>query len=116
MPEYINKTKFLEQLRQELSEIDTVHHDHIDIEKQMYEFAVKKVEEMEGEDVEPVKHGKWVRYEGVNTYLYGKYHCSVCGEKAVYDHDNYGYEIDANLTDCCPHCGARMDGGSNNGV
>ena len=32
------------------------------------------------------------------------------GEKAVYDHDNYGYEIDANLTDCCPHCGARMDG------
>ena len=51
MPEYINKTKFLEQLRQELSEIDTVHHDHIDLEKQMYEFVIKKVESIDGEDV-----------------------------------------------------------------
>ena len=57
----------------------------------------------------PVKYGKWIKYEGVNTYLYGKYCCSVCGEKAVYDHDDYGYEINANLTDCCPHCGVRME-------
>ena len=30
-----------------MSEIGTVHHDHINLEKQMYEFAVKKVEEMD---------------------------------------------------------------------
>lgn len=45
MNEYINKTKLLEQLNSELSEISIVHHDHIDLEKQMYEFAIKKVEE-----------------------------------------------------------------------
>lgn len=47
MPEYINKTKLLEQLNSELSEISTAHHDHIDLEKQMYEFAIKKVKEMD---------------------------------------------------------------------
>lgn len=48
MAEYINKNQFLEQLHQELSDISTLHHDHIDLEKQMYEFVIKKVEEMEG--------------------------------------------------------------------
>lgn len=45
MNEYINKTKLLEQLNSELSEISTVHHDHIDLEKQMYKFTIKKVKE-----------------------------------------------------------------------
>ena len=47
MAEYINKNQFLEQLHQELSDINTLHHDHIDLEKQMYEFAFKKIEEVE---------------------------------------------------------------------
>ena len=95
MNEYINKTKFLEQLRQELSEIDTVHHDHIDLEKQMYEFAIKKVEEMDNEDVEPVKHCRWL----INSDGYYPY-CSEC--KCEPD--------DRKMSKHCPHCGARMDG------
>lgn len=94
MNEYINKTKFLEQLRQELSKIDTVHHDHIDLEKQIYKFAIKKVEEMESEDVESIKHGRWL----INSDGYYPY-CSECNEEPT-------MRI---MSKFCPSCGAKMD-------
>ena len=106
MNEYINKTKFLEHLRQELSEIDTIHHDHINLEKQMYEFAVKKVEEMESEDVKPVKYGHWRKESGMITL----YQCSECNcyvsEERYYDYVN---DI-MRYTKYCEHCGAKMEG------
>lgn len=55
---------------------------------------------------ESIKHGKWIFKNG---YLGNTYYCSEC-EKAVYL-NKYG---EPNLTDFCPDCGARMDGGGIN--
>lgn len=67
-------------------------------------------------DVVPVKHGWWVQYTeseitGWNPEFAGRdpvggYTCSACGYEAVYScNDEYV------LSDYCPNCGARMDGG-----
>lgn len=54
----------------------------------------------------PVVQGKWI-----NAYIGGVHHyrCSECGEytEAVW-HANFVYNF-------CPNCGARMDGGADNG-
>lgn len=68
--------------------------------------ALRRVKDVAKEyavDVELVKHGKWIFKNG---YLGNTYYCSEC-EKAVYL-NKYG---EPNLTDFCPDCGARMDGG-----
>ena len=50
-------------------------------------------------DVEPVKHGRWVK-EKSDVLIH--WHCSVC-EKC--------YFLEEPNADYCPHCGAKMDGG-----
>ena len=55
-------------------------------------------------DVEEAKHGKWYRHtqkEHGDTCFY----CSVCEEMALSDCMVW------ELTDYCPYCGAKMDGG-----
>lgn len=70
--------------------------------------------------VDPLKHGKWE--EGF---------CSICGAEAAYndiDEAIFDYDWEENLryshtetrreyhkTPFCPDCGAKMDGGKNNG-
>ena len=107
MGEYINKTKFLEQLQQELSEISTIHHDHIDFEKQMYEFAIKKVEDVDVEDVEIVKHGHWIdRTVWIGGLGRARRECSCCGTifdgKAFSRKSGIGFKY-------CEECGAKME-------
>lgn len=56
------------------------------------------------EKAEPVTHGRWVE---VHRTPFGSsaYRCSVCdGYMPFYN----GYKY-------CPHCGAKMDGGNNDG-
>lgn len=55
-------------------------------------------------DVVPVVHGRWERRRNV-------WYCTNCGK---------GYKITygavaANMHNYCPHCGAVMDGGADNG-
>lgn len=54
-------------------------------------------------DVVPVVHGWWNATET----------CSLCGEKSTegLDATTWNYW----LPNYCPHCGARMDGGEDNG-
>ena len=53
-------------------------------------------------DVEPVRHGKWV----VVKDEYGGYaRCSVCGDEFTC------WEGDCAITNYCPSCGAKMQGG-----
>ena len=59
-----------------------------------YDEAVSTVEEFLSADVAPVRHGKWKRYRK------NLGECSECGE-IVSVRSNY-----------CPHCGAKMDGGT----
>lgn len=54
-------------------------------------------------DVVPVVHGEWNADET----------CSLCGEKSTegLDATTWNYW----LPNYCPHCGAKMDGGADNG-
>ena len=58
-------------------------------------------------NVQPVKHGRWIKQEGFwnkNTVK-----CSLCGNYLDMNGVNGG-RSDANF---CPNCGARMDGEQN---
>jgi hypothetical protein len=59
------------------------------------------VEYMPDADVEPIKHGEWIKKENKTTYWW---ECSECGEEPLKD----GYERRA-FSRYCPNCGAKME-------
>ena len=61
-------------------------------------------------DVAPVKHGHWIREYDC---CYTTPHCSECGETAL---TKEGTSYDYVYSSYCPRCGAKMDGGENNGT
>lgn len=67
----------------------------------LYE-ATELVDAIPAADVSPVLHGDWKGYFP---------HCSVCGEEAL-SRDNGTLHGAYFLTDYCPNCGAKMDGGA----
>lgn len=86
----------------------------------LYE-ATELVDDIPAADVAPVAHGLWMPvYEsemaGWDPAVAGRdpiggYICSACKEEAVYDcNDKFV------LSNYCPHCGARMDGGDSNAL
>lgn len=62
-----------------------------------------EMQEISSADVEPVVHGHWI-YRGEEK----GYQCSVCQSFCLLN-----YESDWCASECCPHCGAKMDGDSN---
>lgn len=77
---------------------------YIDAEKIKYteyingDVTVSKdlVEKIPTADVQEVRYGEWIESD------YGICHCSECG---------FEYKSQAEVTQYCPGCGARMDGG-----
>ena len=63
---------------------------------------IKIFEEWPSADVEPVRHGRWIAV----TDGSGRHECSNCHWYAPYYMNG-----DERLSEYCPHCGARMDGG-----
>lgn len=61
-------------------------------------------------DVVPVVHGEWVRPHWRNSNFC--YDCSVCGNEVM--HQEYRWR-DKKIYPICPWCGAKMDGGEDNG-
>ena len=67
------------------------------------------------EDVYPVKHGLWLNHHAIwidqskieGWFVQAK--CSEC-EKWAHVMNPYTKSVDY---ECCPHCGARMDGDTN---
>lgn len=64
--------------------------------------AERAISEMPAADVQPVKHGRWIKHriDDPKSILYGAVKdttCSVCGKSTPYN------------TEYCMHCGARMD-------
>ena len=57
-------------------------------------------------DVAPVRHGRWVSVPHKLAKV-----CSVCNRDEPYKFA----DIDADVYDYCPNCGAKMDGGADNG-
>jgi hypothetical protein len=71
------------------------------------------IERLPTVDAVEVVHGEWLYDSGS-----GKCFCSACGEYALsFKKDTlYGGDLyEVFLTDYCPHCGAKMDGGNKNG-
>ena len=73
----------------------------------------RAIERILAADVAPVVHGRWeLEYE-----TYGKMRCSVCKKEAlikkvISDIGVITIYVDSNY---CPNCGAKMDGGIENG-
>lgn len=64
--------------------------------------VLRNIENIPSADVAPVVHGEWKIMEGTKT----RRACSVCG----WDVPEYG-----KFYAYCPNCGARMNGGIDNG-
>ena len=82
-----------------------------------YDSAINALRNVPAADVAPVVHGIWIpvhesEISGWNPEVAGidpidGYICSACKNEAVYDcNDKFV------LSDYCPWCGAKMDGGS----
>lgn len=63
-----------------------------------YRPIQRLIDEAEGADVEPVRHGRWIPHETDDGFSNGV-QCTVCGEW-FYKYFTYNY---------CPDCGAKMD-------
>ena len=55
-------------------------------------------------DVAPVRHGRWVSVPHKLARV-----CSVCNRDEPYKFDDIFADIDADVYDYCPNCGAKMD-------
>ena len=69
-----------------------------------YKLFENCLEAVPAEDVAPVRHGRWIdeRWEGLSSF---SAECSLCSKRTLaYFHYYY-----------CPNCGAKMDGGQDDG-
>lgn len=62
------------------------------------------IDKLPAADVAPVRRGRWI-YDGENHF------CNRCNRDALCDRMT-GEEV---LSNSCPHCGAIMDGGKDDG-
>ena len=65
--------------------------------------GIKILNQFPAADVAPVRHGRWVSVPHKLARV-----CSVCNRDEPYKFA----DIDADVYDYCPSCGAKMDGGN----
>lgn len=61
-------------------------------------------------DVVPVRHGHWIWHEEEFEY-----ECSACHYRFDYNHTFEIFDHGFQYANYCPNCGAKMDGGEDNG-
>ena len=79
---------------------------HSGIETIPAETVIEGIKGAPAVEAAPVVHGQWKQYQDTDEWT-----CSVCGEGQVC----YDYEPQEMGLNYCPNCGAKMDGGNNNG-
>lgn len=96
MSEYIERDKLIDDLTQ-LAKYQTGER------QQAILGVIETVRLRKAADVEPVRHGRWkTNSDRPDTLI-----CSVCKRGFdMWKHDPHNF---------CPNCGAKMDGGMNNG-
>lgn len=109
MAEYIDKDKFCHYL---FKHIATFAENMIQMPvASTLQSVVNEIQEFQSEDVQPVKHGRWIQdehiYSGCWTY---NYVCSACGEIGGSWLRNIRRD---QMFPYCPFCGAKMDGEEN---
>lgn len=70
--------------------------------------AIDMIEDAPAADVVPVVHARWISWEETGNFVPSpdRHECSVCHDAAQVLVN--GLEL---LSDYCPNCGAKMDGG-----
>ena len=68
------------------------------------DHAIQCIKETPAADVAPVRHGRWIEYDGDDA---GFHYCSECKAQA-FNYEENGEVIEV-LSEWCPHCGALMD-------
>ena len=63
-----------------------------------YAKAIQDIDGCPASDAEPVLHGHWILHDDLPPW----FECSECGNTGM-------------ATEYCPGCGAKMDGGEDNG-
>lgn len=90
----------VDELEKHYRRIDAAYND----EPWLLVDILSEMNDMPTVDAVPVVHGRWIEGRG------SRYVCSVCNANAGL----YGGGIGQNLSNYCPNCGARMDGGADN--
>lgn len=62
------------------------------------------IDDAEPEDAQPVRHGRWKLVGADSRLRGGTWICTACNTCQPY------------VSDYCPHCGAKMDGGKDDGI
>lgn len=75
-----------------------------------WDSAINALRNMPAADVVPVVYGRWIRPHWKNNNYCCD--CSECGGEAM--HRDYQWNKNG-VYPICPHCGAKMDGGAENG-
>ena len=101
MAEYIDKERLISALRETAEQSKGM----VDARSAVLAIA-SSIEGMPSADVQPIQHGQWTNSWTDITFEI-KSECSVCGK--------YCYSEFGTKANYCPHCGARMDEGVNDG-
>lgn len=72
------------------------------------EICTQEINSIPAANVAPVVHGRWISWEEAGNFVPSpdRHECSVCHDAAQVLVN--GFEL---LSDYCPNCGAKMDGG-----
>lgn len=102
MGKYIDREKAIDEFTYADADVCQEYADY-ECEFGFSREAIKDVlEQIPADDVVPVVHGHWI-YRGEEK----GYQCSVCQSFCLLN-----YESDWCASECCPHCGSKMDGDS----
>ena len=74
------------------------------------EICTQEINSIPDADVAPVVHARWIRPHWRNSNYCCD--CSECGGEAM--HRDYQWDKNG-IYPICPNCGAKMDGGAENG-
>lgn len=115
----ISRSALLEELKNRYDEAkqrEAANYEWETFESDGIESAMLCVENYPAVDAEPVQHGEWIYDPNAADWGIGGYVCSKCYAK---NNNLPCNEVKNPLmfrgSNFCPHCGAKMDGGNEDG-